>query len=187
MVKAAEIAGLNRVACIAHYLHNSVNAALEKAEHLGTLDDKCHDLAKFFHCSPKMASALDDQQQQVNSAEPSVVVIMDVVTRWNSTLLMTQRLLRLRISIEMVFEELLHSDKQARKKLKPLMLVESDWDLVEEAVRVLQLMESMTLIFSSTSKGLAASLYPWVASVRDELAGLKVQSDIVGKFRQALR
>lgn len=37
------------------------------------------------------------------------------------------------------------------------------------------------------SKGLAASLYPWVASVRDELAGLKMQSDIVGKFRQALR
>src|SRR5690349_11965211 len=72
MVKAAEIAGLNRVACITHCLHNSVNAALEKAEHLGTLVDKCHDLAKFFHCSPKMASALEDQQQQVNSAEPSV-------------------------------------------------------------------------------------------------------------------
>ncbi|OAQ27444.1 hypothetical protein K457DRAFT_33878 [Linnemannia elongata AG-77] len=35
--------------------------------------------------------------------------------------------------------------------------------------------------------GLAASLYPWVASVREELAGLKMQSDIVGKFRQALR
>ncbi|KAG0074970.1 Zinc finger BED domain-containing protein 1 [Linnemannia elongata] len=35
--------------------------------------------------------------------------------------------------------------------------------------------------------GLAASLYPWVASVRDELAGLKMQSDSVGKFRQALR
>jgi hypothetical protein len=67
------------------------------------------------------------------------------------------------------------------------MLVESDWDLVEEAVHVLRLMETMTLVFSSTSKGLAASLYPWVASVRDELAGLKVQSDIVAKFRQELR
>lgn len=187
MVKAAEIAGLNRVACIAHCLHNSVNGALEKAEHLSTLVDKCHDLAKFFHCSPKMASALEDQQHQVDSVEPSVVVIMDVVTRWNSTLLMAQRLLRLRIAIEMVFEDLLQSDKQARKKLKPLMLVESDWDLVEEAVHVLRLMETMTLVFSSTSKSLAASLYPWVASVRDELAGLKVQSNIVAKFRQELR
>ncbi|KAG0062113.1 hypothetical protein BGZ90_003249 [Linnemannia elongata] len=106
MVKAAEIVDLNRVACIAQYLHSSVNAALEKAEHLSTLVDKCHDLAKFFH-------------------------------------------------------------------------FESDWDLVEEVVRVLRLM-SMNLIFSSTSKGLAANLYPWVASVRDEL-------DIVGKFRQAVR
>ncbi|KAF9300787.1 hypothetical protein BGZ91_009735, partial [Linnemannia elongata] len=126
-----------------------------------------------------MASALEDQQHQVNSAESSVVVIMDVVTRWNSTLLMIQRLLRLKIAIEMMFEELWQPDKQARKKLKPLILVESDWDLVEGAVRVLRLMESMTLIFSSTSKGLQPASIP--------LAGLKVQSDIVGKFRQALR
>lgn len=187
MVKAAEIAGLNRVACIAHCLHNSVNGALDKAQHLGALVDKCHDLAKFFHCSPKMASTLEDQQHQVDSTVPSVVVVMDVVTRWNSTLLMVRRLLRLRIAIEMVFEDLLQSDKQARKKLKPLMLVESDWDIVEEVVNVLRLMETMTLVFSSASKGLAASLYPWVASVRDELAGFKVQSDMVAKFRQELR
>ncbi|KAG0268628.1 hypothetical protein BGZ96_006666, partial [Linnemannia gamsii] len=134
-----------------------------------------------------MASTLEDQQHQVDSTVPSVVVVMDVVTRWNSTLLMVRRLLRLRIAIEMVFEDLLQSDKQARKKLKPLMLVESDWDIVEEVVNVLRLMETMTLVFSSASKGLAASLYPWVASVRDELAGFKVQSDMVAKFRQELR
>ncbi|KAF9149434.1 hypothetical protein BG015_008761 [Linnemannia schmuckeri] len=119
-----------------------------------------------------------------DSAVPSVVIVMDVVTRWNSTLLMAQRLLQLRIAIEMMFEDLLQSNKQARKKLKPLMLVESDWDFVKEAVHALRLMETITLVFSSKSKGLAASLYPWVASIRDELAGLKVHSDIVAKFRQ---
>ena len=100
---------------------------------------------------------------------------------------MVQRLLRLRIAIEMVLEDLLQSDKQAGKKLKPLMLVESDWDIVEEEVHVLWFMGTMTLAISSASKGLAASHYPWVASVQDELAGLKVQSDIVVKFRQELR
>ncbi|KAG0280064.1 hypothetical protein BGZ97_009463, partial [Linnemannia gamsii] len=49
MVKAAEIAGIDRIACIDHYLHNSVNGALEKAQHLGALVDKCHFLAEFFH------------------------------------------------------------------------------------------------------------------------------------------
>ncbi|KAF9325017.1 hypothetical protein BGZ91_002620 [Linnemannia elongata] len=132
MVKAAEIVDLNRVACIAQYLHSSVNAALEKAEHLSTL---------YLAYDPKASANQDCDRDGV--------------------------------------EELLQSDKQARKKLGPLRLVESDWDLVEEVVRVLRLM-SMNLIFSSTSKGLAANLYPWVASVRDEL-------DIVGKFRQAVR
>jgi len=186
MVKAAEIAGIDRVACFAHILHNSVKKALANSDDLNGLVKKCHGLAKFFHQSSKMAAALVTQQEQLDASIEAVVIIMDVVTRWNSTLHMTRRLCRVRIAIEMVFEELSVSDKLVHEKLLPLMLKESEWDIVEELVKVLEQVENMTLIFSSASKGIAASLYPWVAMVKDELTGIKDLSELVGAFRQDL-
>ncbi|KAG0250863.1 hypothetical protein BGZ95_007058, partial [Linnemannia exigua] len=144
MVKAAEIASIYRVACITHCLHNSVVGALESAKRLGGLVDKCHELAKFFHCSPKMASVLEDQQSQVDSSVDAVAIITDVVTRRNST------------------------------------------NAIEVTVQVLKLIEDITLVFSSASKGLAASLYPWIASIRDELVTHTVKLDEVAKFQQEL-
>jgi hypothetical protein len=51
MARAAEVAGIPRVACFAHCLHNSVKGALEEGQRLNDLVEKCHDLAKFFHHS----------------------------------------------------------------------------------------------------------------------------------------
>lgn len=187
MVKAAEIAGMDRVACFAHCLHNSVTKALNKRESLCDLVERCHNLVKFFHCSTKMAAGLEAQQQQIDPEACAVVVVTDVVTRWNSTLHMMDRLLRLRMAIDLFLDELGESDKPTRDKLKPLMLKQIDWDIIAELVKVLRIIENMTLIFSSESKGFAASLYPWVASVLDELTALKMPSNVLDHFRHDLK
>ncbi|KAF9317676.1 hypothetical protein BG006_003316, partial [Podila minutissima] len=67
------------------------------------------------------------------------------------------------------------------------MLKQIDWDIIAELVKVLRIIENMTLIFSSESKGFAASLYPWVASVLDELTALKMPSNILDRFRHDLK
>lgn len=111
MVKAAEIAGIDRVACFAHCLHNSVTKALNRRDSLCGLVERCHNLVKFFHCSTKMAAALEAQQQQIDPEACAVVVVTDVVTRWNSTLHMMDRLLHLRMTIDLFLDELGESDK----------------------------------------------------------------------------
>ncbi|KAG0283841.1 hypothetical protein BGZ98_006156, partial [Dissophora globulifera] len=50
--------------------------------------------------NPKLAQLLQQEQEQQDPAIPSLVVIMDVVTRWNSTLLMVEGLLQPRTAIE---------------------------------------------------------------------------------------
>lgn len=187
MVRAAEIAGIPHVACFAHCLHNSVKKALEEGQHLNDLIEKCHDLAKFFHHSPKMAAALYRHQDELDSPLDSVMVVMDVVTRWNSTLLMIWRLVRLRNPIVLFFDEVQDKDKHVKEKLKPLMLSGAEWGIIEELVKVLELAEKMTLIFSSASKGLAASLYPWVVMIQDELNMMELKSETADVFQRDLK
>ncbi|KAF9078927.1 hypothetical protein BGX23_005739, partial [Mortierella sp. AD031] len=62
MINAAGRAGLERLPCACHILHNSVRAALEKQERLNNVVIKLHKLALFFHLSPKMAQALELEQ-----------------------------------------------------------------------------------------------------------------------------
>ncbi|KAF9309458.1 hypothetical protein BG003_009725 [Podila horticola] len=67
------------------------------------------------------------------------------------------------------------------------MLKQIDWDIIAELVKVLRIIENMTLIFSSDSKGFAASLYPWVANVLDEMTALKMPSNVLDRFRHDLK
>ncbi|KAF8941415.1 hypothetical protein BGZ58_009498 [Dissophora ornata] len=154
--------------------HTAVNTAriLKRIEPLKVVVEKCHDLAKFFHSSPKMAEALDVEQQQTDPSARAVVVVMDVVTRWNSALHMMRRLLHLRVACD---------------KLGALRPKGPDRDIVEEMVKILVLIEDMPLIFSSASKGFAASLYPRVSSVKDELTRRTSQSKAVDAFRHELK
>ncbi|KAI7824628.1 ribonuclease H-like domain-containing protein [Gamsiella multidivaricata] len=83
-----------------------------------------------------MAQALQQEQELINRDVPPVIVIMGVVIRWNSTLLMLQRLLKLKVTIESL-------------QFTPF--------------------EDMTLVFSSTSSGLAAYVAPRVVGLLNEL------------------
>ncbi|KAF9921689.1 hypothetical protein BGZ65_010148, partial [Modicella reniformis] len=60
----------------------------------------CHDLAIIFNNSPKMTQALQQEQEQRFPNTGPLAVMLDVVTRWNSTLLMLRRLLKLKDPIE---------------------------------------------------------------------------------------
>jgi len=62
MINAARRAGLERLPCACHILHNSVKAALGKQERLNNLVIKLHKLALIFHRGPKMAQALEREQ-----------------------------------------------------------------------------------------------------------------------------
>ncbi|KAG0323173.1 hypothetical protein BGZ99_002905 [Dissophora globulifera] len=138
MIKAAEIAYMPRIPCIAHGLYNSVKAAIKSSVEVQAQASRCHKLEKFFLSSPEIAQILQKEQEQQEPAAPSRFVIMDVVT-----------------SADNVAE-----DRLEKRQLKP-----TEWYQIEELVTILKAIHDMTLIFSSTSKGLMASIGLWTAGV----------------------
>jgi hypothetical protein len=190
MGKTAELLRFTRYPCIAHSLHNSVNRAMKQCKELQDLTTKCHSLVLLFHNSPKMAQALREEQDFVDKDSTPVAVVLDVVTRWNSTLRMLQRLLRLRGPLEsLIFmaDEQLSVDKETISKLKGLRLTTTDWSQVEQLIDILKPFDDMTLVFSSADSGLVACVAPWVVGL---MASLETEdgweSELLTSFRQAL-
>ncbi|KAF9079029.1 hypothetical protein BGX23_005299, partial [Mortierella sp. AD031] len=91
-----------------------------------------------FHDSPKMGQALEQEQKRLNIF-PILKVIMDVTTRWNSTLVMLRRLLELKTSMAAVHIALrtMPNESNHLKDMDNLRLSEDDWDNVHLIVDVL--------------------------------------------------
>lgn len=183
---AASSAGIPRVACAAHILHNTVNEALKLHKALHDVVTKCRDLALFFHKSPKMTQVLEEEQMREGT--PSIQKVrVDVVTRWNSVLAMLRRLLELKDAMAAVHRGLgATDDADHLHAMNELTLTDDEWDNVRLIVGVLTLFEEATLIFSSASHGLATSMLPWMTSVFNEL-GKQSGNSTVDCLRQSLR
>jgi hypothetical protein len=109
---------------IAHALHNCVKSSLSRATELQALRDKCHSLATFFHASPKMVQKQYEEQLQDYDQTP-LGVIVDVVTRWNSTFHMLQRLVYLRSYIDTVP---MHMEDKDAIRLRDVTPTHEEWE-----------------------------------------------------------
>ncbi|KAI8344972.1 hypothetical protein B0O80DRAFT_431975 [Mortierella sp. GBAus27b] len=137
-----------------------------------------------------MAQALHAEQEAMK-VNPSVtlVVVLDVVTRWNSTLDMLRRHLRLRAPLQSTCygSDQLDFDKDTSEKLKALRMTPQEWNQVDEMIELLTPFNDMTMIFSSSTAGLAALVAPWIAASLSLLEDEKADDIPVMKaFRKAL-
>ncbi|KAF9344191.1 hypothetical protein BGX34_005922, partial [Mortierella sp. NVP85] len=139
--------------------------SIEGIEELKALKGKCHDICIFIHSSPKMTQALREEQEFVDPDEAPVDVVLDVVTRWNSTLLMLKRVRDLRASIESLRFGIKHENKHAAERLTELRLNEDECTLIDQMIEVLTPFENMTQVFSSGSMGIAAAVAPWIVGL----------------------
>ena len=85
-----ELTGWNHLPCFAHTL-NLVQDSLGAEPGLSVIKEKCKAIVAHFHRSTKSSEKLRSTQQQLNM--PELKLIQDVVTRWNSTYLMFERIL----------------------------------------------------------------------------------------------
>lgn len=114
-----------------------------------------------------MSQALRDEQEIMNRVAKPLVVVLDVVTRWNSTLAMLERLVELRQYLEsMAFSAsrgtLENLDAASQAKIAEHRLTSDDWLKFEAMIMILRPFDKMTLIFSGSSSGIAACVAPWV-------------------------
>ena len=91
MVSGIEKAGWNHLPCFAHTLNLVVQDAINADPALSNLKEKCKEIVSHFHRSTKASEKLRAIQKQLNM--PELKLIQDVVTRWNSTYLMLERII----------------------------------------------------------------------------------------------
>lgn len=157
---------LIHIPCVAHGLHNCVKASLKKSEGLMALVEKCHNLVLIFQSSPKMEQQLAQERQQ-NDRQP-LSVILDVATRWNSTLAMLRRLVDLREDLDHMSFRM--DDKNAAR-LRKLLPSDIEWQMINIMIKILDPFDSLTKIFSSSQYGLAALIGPRIIGLLDNARG----------------
>ena len=83
-------AGWNHLQCFAHTLNLVVQDSIKLDPVLSGLQVKCKSIVSHFHRSTKSSEKLRTVQEQLGM--PQLKLIQDVVTRWNSTYLMFERI-----------------------------------------------------------------------------------------------
>ena len=91
MTSGIQKAGWNHLPCFAHTLNLVVQEAINSEPVLSKLQEKCKHIVAHFHRSTKSSEKLRSVQQQLNL--PQLKLIQDVVTKWNSTYLMFERVI----------------------------------------------------------------------------------------------
>ena len=139
--------------CFAHTLQLAVNKGLD-ANSLNQLSSLARKLVGHFKHSALATAALRQKQEQMNV--PKHHLIQDVVTRWNSTFLMFQRLLEQRWVVYAV----LLDERGSQSQYKYLHLKEEQWNLMEQMVTVLEPLQIATTALCETEIVSCSLIYP---------------------------
>lgn len=191
MENACTLAELPRIPCLAHCLHNAILTTLDIDYHsdIQELVNSCHSLAKLFHSSPKMAQLLQGAQERLNPQSKAKVVMMDVVTRWNSTLAMLERLKVLQSAIDDVLNQLEEgegADPDAATKLRHHILSQPMWRRVDILIDLLKPLFNTTQIYSSSDNGMLATMAPWIMATAVQLHSMNLDSPEMRDFHDDL-
>ena len=139
-------------------------------------------LVGYFSHSALATQALHDHQRKIGVNRP-LSLIQDVATRWNSTFLMVERLLKLRVSIYGVLYQdgIISSSDRAQFDLK-----DSVWKLLEDMLVVLEQFKEATEIFSSASKPTISSVYVVLNNILPRLEALALDSGAISELKKTL-
>jgi hypothetical protein len=143
--KAYELLEWTRFGCYGHRINLVVKNAL-KFPDVARILGKIRKLVTFFHQSTSMADLLFDKQKLL--MEGSIIghkLIMDVVTRWNSTLHMLKRILEQIPAVSAVANDPTIT-KIASSTLRNCLLTFDEQAVVEDLVTVLDPFDKATTI-----------------------------------------
>ena len=113
-------------------------------------------MGHFAH-SPMATGELEKRQLQMTPDKQALKLIQHVKTRWNSVYDMFERLLQLRWPVTAVL-----SDKNFTKPTdaKTLDMREEYWSLMSDLVPLLQPLQLMTSLYSTSDQPSASAVYP---------------------------
>ncbi|XP_049302956.1 E3 SUMO-protein ligase ZBED1-like [Bactrocera dorsalis] len=141
--------------CVAHTLNLCVVDAIKTAPQILELITKCRAIVTYFHHSSQAAEKLKNMQKQMGVAE--LKMKQDVATRWNSGLIMMERICLIKEPLSAVLTSLPSA---------PNFLNASEWERLRDSITVLKPIEHMTT-------ELSAQNYPTMSLVVPIVRGLQ--------------
>ncbi|KAL0829612.1 hypothetical protein ABMA28_003118 [Loxostege sticticalis] len=135
MKAAKRLTNYEHLPCVAHTINLVVHSGLQDCG-LGELTKKVKAIVKHCHKSPIATKKLIAMQEQLRPNQKSLKLIMDVVTRWNSTLDMIERIYLLQEPLEASLG-ILHN------------LSEGEWQTLPDIIKILKPFKQLTEEMSS--------------------------------------
>lgn len=133
--KAIDLSKWRHVWCFAHSLNLAVQKAIKEIQEV---KEKVSGIVRHFKKSSTAAGKLKSIQEQLGYSPP-LVLIQDVVTRWNSTFEMFQRVLDLKIPLSTALAETNYNE----------YLTNNDWIIITRACELLKPFKEITTEISS--------------------------------------
>lgn len=156
--------------CVAHTLNLCVNDSLKANEALMTILKKCRNLVTHFKHSVLATEKLKNVQEQMGF--PVLKVKQDVPTRWNSTLIMLERLLEIKNSLSVTLSNLPKA---------PPSLDASEWAIVWDCVPLLKPIEILTSVLSAEKYPTISMIIPLTRGLQHTLKSINNNTE-VGNF-----
>ena len=132
--------------CLNHILQLVIKDELLEKPSIKSLIKICRHICTFSNQSVQLSQLVVTKQMEAGKEKSRCLLLLqDVVTRWNSTFLMLKRFLELKPVIQAILV-----DQDWQKKLD-VSLTNADWNLMEKVVKVLEVFYEATLRLSSSS------------------------------------
>lgn len=147
---------LRHVPCFAHTLNLIVRDSIKNTEEVQHVQDKIKHIVTFFHQSVKASDKLSQLQEQ--HGQPTMKLIQDVDTRWNSTFYMMQRFVQ---QNQLITTTLCLMGKN------DMCLNNEELDLVSKTVAVLEPFEEATKEMSVEKFTSLSKIIPMVRGLQE--------------------
>ena len=182
MQSACTAGSFNRVSCFAHTLQLCVNDGIQQANVSRALAAGKRLVSHFSH-SVVATQALIEQQRRINPDKKPVKLMQDVATRWNSSFIMTKRLLELRIPIYGVIMD----DKVTKPSDRMDMdISDTMWRIMEDIVPVLEVLADATEILSKEEVPTCGSIYVLLPMLMGRLQVIPEDSSAIKQMKEKI-
>jgi len=161
--------------CVGHLINLVVKHSLEDRT-IANIISKCHNIVTYIHKSPQALETLQNFQKE--AGVDVLGVIQSVPTRWNSTFLMLNRLLKIKIHLLSTLRKHERHD---------LVLSKTEWEIVNNIVVALEPFYDATEHLSGERYQPYSSVVPIIANLQEKCTNAKGQITSINKLYENLR
>eukprot|EP00102_Acyrthosiphon_pisum_P010151 XP_008178343.1 PREDICTED: zinc finger BED domain-containing protein 4-like [Acyrthosiphon pisum] len=161
--------------CVAHTLNLSINEVINRNLDIVQILKKCRTIVRHFKHSSYANGKLREFQLQMNL--PILKMKQDVVTRWNSSLIMIERLIDIKNPLSATMSSLPRA---------PNYLNACEWEIILDSIHILKPFEIMTAELLGENYVTSSSIIPLIRGLQHIIKSVQIKTTIGEAFKNTL-